>query len=264
MMMSGNSNRNTGTKNKAYHGGRYMKRKQYQTLRILADELKISNDSWKTGLNNNYLIIGVSGAGKTRGYVEPNLLANKGSIVVTDTKGNLCGKYRKALENRGFQVKQLDFTDCEGSVGYNPLDYIHYDEKRGKYKELDIMRVAAAIIPDTDTREPFWYIAARAYIEFAIAFVLEVFPKEMHTMEWVNKLIGAASASSPEKKLTDEGEQQASEFREELIKWTEDTSVEPGEWLAESVRKCQNALQPWQLSEIMDDLKNDRIQIAAQ
>lgn len=39
--------------------------------RILADGHIISNDTWQTGLNNNDLIIGPSGAGKTRGYVNP-------------------------------------------------------------------------------------------------------------------------------------------------------------------------------------------------
>lgn len=39
--------------------------------RILAQGRYINNNTWQTGLNNNDLIIGVSGAGKTRGYVPP-------------------------------------------------------------------------------------------------------------------------------------------------------------------------------------------------
>ena len=41
--------------------------------RILAQGRYINNNTWQTGLNNNDLIIGVSGAGKTRGYVIPNI-----------------------------------------------------------------------------------------------------------------------------------------------------------------------------------------------
>ena len=45
-----------------------------QTCRILGKNVKISNNTWETGINNNDLIVGPSGAGKTRGYVIPNLL----------------------------------------------------------------------------------------------------------------------------------------------------------------------------------------------
>ena len=34
--------------------------------RILAEGKYINNNTWETGLNNNDLIVGVSGAGKTR------------------------------------------------------------------------------------------------------------------------------------------------------------------------------------------------------
>ena len=60
-----------------------------RSVRILAEGITASNDTWLTGLNNNTLVIGPSGAGKTRGYVIPNILASEGSIVVTDTKGEL-------------------------------------------------------------------------------------------------------------------------------------------------------------------------------
>ena len=42
--------------------------------RILAAGETRDNNTWNTGLNNNDLIIGPSGAGKTRGYTKHNLL----------------------------------------------------------------------------------------------------------------------------------------------------------------------------------------------
>ncbi len=42
--------------------------------RIFAKNEEISNDTHETQLNNNDLIIGPSGAGKTTGYVIPNLI----------------------------------------------------------------------------------------------------------------------------------------------------------------------------------------------
>jgi len=59
------------------------------TVRILSKNYTVSGDTWVTGLNNNDLIVGPSGAGKTRGYVKPNLLQGGESYIVTDTKGSL-------------------------------------------------------------------------------------------------------------------------------------------------------------------------------
>ena len=75
--------------------------------RILADNHFISNDTWQTGLNNNDLIIGPSGAGKTRGYVIPNILQCNGSMVVADTKGTICPEVGPILAQEGYREWQI-------------------------------------------------------------------------------------------------------------------------------------------------------------
>ena len=57
-----------------------------KNIRFLADGITISNNTRETGLNNNDLIIGASGAGKTGGYVIPNIQNITGSMVVSDTR----------------------------------------------------------------------------------------------------------------------------------------------------------------------------------
>ena len=84
-----------------------------QGYRILAQDCQMSNDTWNTGLNNNDLIIGVSGSGKTRGYVLPNILLGNESMIIGDTKGNLLKQSEKQLREKGFQVVRIDFTDCK-------------------------------------------------------------------------------------------------------------------------------------------------------
>ena len=79
-----------------------MEHKSYASLtndgeRILAQNITVSNNSWKTGRNNNDLIIGPTGSGKTRYYVKPNLLNASESLVITDTKGNLAEEMTPAL-----------------------------------------------------------------------------------------------------------------------------------------------------------------------
>jgi type IV secretion system protein VirD4 len=120
--------------------------------RFLGEGNKVSEDSCLTKLNNNDLIIGGSGSGKTTGYVSP-LLNNLcgSSLVVQDTKGRLCRTYSKILKTRGFMVYTLDFCNpSQSSIGYNPLAAIrrHPD---GSVVEQDVNKLAALLAPLSDT-----------------------------------------------------------------------------------------------------------------
>ena len=158
-----------------------------KSCRILARDQTVSNDTWTTGLNNNDLIIGPSGSGKTRGYVLPNLLQSGESLVITDTKGNLCQQVRPLLENRGYAVMEINLADCEKSPnGYNPLDYIRMSS--GKCHEQDVMTAAAALVPLENQRDPYWELAARSMLTGIIAYVMERLPYGERTMSSVTRL----------------------------------------------------------------------------
>ena len=51
---------------------------------ILGENQYYSQDSYKTQLNNNVMVVGASGAGKTRYIVKPNLLQAWGSYVISE------------------------------------------------------------------------------------------------------------------------------------------------------------------------------------
>lgn len=156
--------------------------------RILAEGQTVSNDTWATGRNNNDLIIGPSGAGKTRGYVLPNILQCSESLIVADTKGALHQDVGGLLAQRGYDVLEINLADCLASPwGYNPLDFIRCD-RRGKYSEQDIMTVAAALVPVENGHEPFWDLAAQMILESLIGYVLDFLPDEEHTLSSVVKL----------------------------------------------------------------------------
>ncbi len=150
--------------------------------RILAENEFVSNNTWLTGLNNNDVIIGTSGAGKTRGYVMPNILKMNGSMVVADTKGTILRKVKSRLEENGYLVQSLDFTGNTLDCGYNPFDYIHYDEESDTFSVRDLKKIAAMLIPVKETDEPFWELAAREIFECLAAYVLECLPKEEHNI----------------------------------------------------------------------------------
>ena len=164
-----------------------MKNSNISNDRILAAGFNVSNDTVQTGLNNNDLIIGPSGAGKTGGYVIPNMLRFNTSMVVADTKGNLCKKLSPVLRKNGYKIHTIDFVNPEKSSTYNPLDYIRRDEKTGKFREQDIITISNALIP-FQSEDPFWTESAKLIIGGLIGFVLEAFPREEQNLSTVAKV----------------------------------------------------------------------------
>ncbi len=67
--------------------------------RILTERVRMGTDDRVHKRNLNTLVVGGSGAGKTRGYVIPNILNCGGeSLVVLDPKGELIGTTGRFLE----------------------------------------------------------------------------------------------------------------------------------------------------------------------
>lgn len=173
-----------------------------RSSRILAEGIRVSNDTWETGLNNNTLIIGPSGVGKTRGYVIPNILSSENSLIVTDTKGTLYDELGVDLLANGYSLLNVDFTDCAASPnGYNPLDYVRMENDRPN--EQDIMSVAAALCPIEDHTQPFWELAARGVMNALIGYTMTYLPTNEHNLTTVGRLFDTIADGRFEK-LVDE------------------------------------------------------------
>lgn len=155
--------------------------------RILAENVSVSNDTKATGLNNNDMIIGSSGSGKTGGYVIPNLQNISGSMVVSDTKGQLCRMFKNELKKKGYAVYTLDLVDPLRSCGFNPLSGIRR-YANGRYREQDVLTLANTIMPTLDRYDPFWEKAAAGYLAFLIAYAMEVLDPEEQNMVSICKL----------------------------------------------------------------------------
>lgn len=177
-------------------------------VRILADGVYASNNTWETGRNNNDLIIGPTGSGKTRYYVKPNLLSASESLIITDTKGNLRREIGPALEEAGYEVLLLDLTSPEQSIGYNPFDFIDYDEANDEYSQKDIATLAGILYGQVqDAHEPFWDEAAKGLLRSLVACVLEVLVREDHNIHSVHRFFektGVSGETSPYGKLMEE------------------------------------------------------------
>lgn len=194
-----------------------------KNCRILAQDCYMNNDTWVTGLNNNDLIIGPSGAGKTRGYVKPNIMQCNESMIIADTKGSLIDEVGPVLRANGYNIILMDFKNLHNAYGYNPLDYIRYDKKRKKYSEQDIMTIADTLVPITSQKEPFWEVAAKMYLTSLVSYVMECLPKREHTMKYVIDLFGEIHSGNFRKLMTELQAGNPNSFAVRTFKLFEDT-----------------------------------------
>ncbi len=163
-------------------------RSAYDTVNILASDVFVNQDTRKSGINNNVLVIGPPGSGKTRNYVKPNIMQANTSMIVSDAKGSLYGECADFLRAKGYTVYLLDFVNMKSNIGYNPLDYIRFDDT-GFPKEQDIVKISEIVIDSLSKNDPFWDMAARMYLQSGIAYVMETFPDEEKTLYHVGKLM---------------------------------------------------------------------------
>ena len=96
---------------------------------ILADGVVRSMDCNKTGLNNNTVVIGGTGSGKSMSFVESNLLRPISySGVIPVTKRRIANKYAPLHKKMGTKVYDLNFSNPMASdIAYDPMDYVKTD-----------------------------------------------------------------------------------------------------------------------------------------
>ena len=129
---------------------------------------KMSINTRKTFKNNNALVIGGSGSGKTRFFVKPNIMQMNSSFVITDPKGELLSSCGKMLQDNGYEIKIFDLINFENSDNYNFFNYIR--------DERDILKLTNNIImntnsPQSKTAGDFWEKAENALLQALFSYV---------------------------------------------------------------------------------------------
>ena len=130
-----------------------------------------SSDSQKTGLNNNILVIGASGCGKTVSIMEPRILETfKKSLIATVTKRRIVKKYAVLMKKRRYTVWDLNFVHPgEGNCGYDPLRHI------GSYNDITFLArsiVLANPQKERSNSDPYWDDGATSLLSAEISYVL--------------------------------------------------------------------------------------------
>lgn len=125
-------------------------------------------------VNANILVIGGSGAGKTRFFIKPNLMQADCSYIVCDPKGETYRAVGGLLEKMGYEVMIFNLIDMAHSDCYNPFAYLHTD--------VDAFRLINTLIQNTtpqksQTSDPFWDKAETAFLSALILYLFHEAPE---------------------------------------------------------------------------------------
>ena len=142
--------------------------------KLLTQNVRLGLDGNRHRRNLNVLVIGGSGAGKTRFYCKPNLMQANTSFVILDPKGEQVRAVGNLLKEKGYEVKVLDLIDMEKSHCYNPFVYLRNDN--------DVQRLVTNLFKSTtpkgsQSNDPFWDNAAQMLL-LALIFYLKYEPPE--------------------------------------------------------------------------------------
>ncbi|MEG1895112.1 MAG: type IV secretory system conjugative DNA transfer family protein [Oscillospiraceae bacterium] len=156
---------------------------------IITGDMSLSMNARKTLRNNNILIVGGSGTGKTRFFIKPNILQANASFVVTDPSGEIIKSVGPFLESQGYKIRVFNLVQMEHSCSYNPFHYIRNEE--------DVMNMINMLIRNTTPTgaskgDPFWEKSETALLQ-AICYYLWAFcPKDEQNFSSVMTLLRMA------------------------------------------------------------------------
>ena len=161
----------------------------YSQNKLLTQNVKIGLDGKKHQRNLNTIVIGGSGAGKTRFYGKPNLMQCNTSYVCLDPKGELLRDIGYLLEKQGYVIKVVDLINMSKSHCYNPFEYIRDDK--------DVLKLINNLIRNTTPKgsqpsDPFWEKSETALLQALCLYLLHEAPKEEQNFSMIMEMIAAA------------------------------------------------------------------------
>lgn len=174
---------------------RYRDRQHPYRNLILTQHFQMGLDGHRHKRNTNVLMIGGSGAGKSRSYAIPNVLqCTTGpdggcSVIVADPKSEILRKTGNALIAAGYEVRVFDLLSPDTSFCYNPLAYVRDDK--------DVLRLIETLIqsttpPGSQSADPFWTKSETALLQALVLYLIHEAPKDEQNFAMVMEMLAAA------------------------------------------------------------------------
>ena len=152
----------------------------------LTQHIRLGLDTHKHRRSLNVLVIGGSGAAKTRSFVLPNILTANTNYVITDPKSEVLLATGGYLKEQGYDVRVLNLVNLEQSDGYNPFRYLR-DEK-------DVLKLVNNLIQSTTPKgshesDPFWTKAETALLQAIILMLFQEAPEYEQNFSMVMRVL---------------------------------------------------------------------------
>lgn len=152
----------------------------------LTQHVRLGLDTHKHRRSPNVLVIGGSGAAKTRSFVLPNILTANTNYVITDPKSEVLLATGGYLKEQGYDVRVLNLVNLEQSDGYNPFRYLR-DEK-------DVLKLVNNLIQSTTPKgshesDPFWTKAETALLQAIILMLFQEAPEYEQNFSMVMRVL---------------------------------------------------------------------------
>ena len=152
----------------------------------LTQHVRLGLDTHKHRRSLNVLVIGGSGAAKTRSFVLPNILTANTNYVITDPKSEVLLATGGYLKEQGYDVRVLNLVNLEQSDGYNPFCYLR-DEK-------DVLKLVNNLIQSTTPKgshesDPFWTKAETALLQAIILMLFQEAPEYEQNFSMVMRVL---------------------------------------------------------------------------
>lgn len=162
---------------------------QPEDNKIFTQNVRVGLDGRKHRRNLNTVVVGGSGAGKTRFYAKPNLCQANTSFVVLDPKGELLRDTGYLLKQKGYEVRVLDLLNMEKSHCYNPFVYLRDDN--------DVQRLVTNLFKSTtpkgsQSNDPFWDTAASMLLLALVFYLKYEAPPDKQNFPMVMEMLRAA------------------------------------------------------------------------
>ena len=154
--------------------------------KILTRHVRLGLDTHKHRRSLNVLVIGGSGAAKTRSYVKPNILEANTNYVITDPKMEVLTATGGWLKSKGYDIRVLNLVNLKESDGYNPFRYLR-DEK-------DVLKLVNNLIQATTPKgshesDPFWTKAETALLQAIILMLFQEAPEYEQNFSMVMRVL---------------------------------------------------------------------------
>jgi len=212
--------------------------------------------------NKNVLIIGGSGAGKTRFWLLPNLLQMHSSYVLSDPKGEILRNCGTALLKNHYRVRIFNTIEFSKSQHYNPFVYIH--------SEKDILKLVNALIANTKgdgkTGDEFWLKAETLLYTALIGYIHYEAPEEEQNFLTFLEMLNAMDVREDDEDYENPVDLMFKALEEKkpdhfAVRQYRKFRVAAGKTLKSIIVSCGARLAPFDIQELRDVMAYDELSL---